>query len=203
MLEIQLEKLLYRKKPNGATHVVGDYLHQSYWKLTDKFNEKTGNAYLWYDRMEQCWVPERITTECFRSLDDIKLIISAHEPAFFEERSLGNDNTLPSPDTMHEVSEPRCTIDTISGYHYPNQLCKELMLAVRGTFRSGSSEEQGLFVQQINNQFDGSGHRIYMRSGEFKAGILLRYCPFCGGHLMSEEEKRAYGDIAMQSLGKN
>lgn len=82
----------------------------------------------------------------------------------------------------------KCRIDDSGVVHTAIEICDELKNAVAGKFIHNDYKASGLFNQITSNMNGGYGNRIYIKSGKYSGGVCLRYCPFCGEKLMSDEE---------------
>lgn len=96
-----------------------------------------------------------------------------------EETSMEGVNNKPN-----SVSMCRTDNDT----HTATQLCDELKSSVAGKFAHDNHSQVGIFNQITSNLKGSYGNRLYIRSGKYSGGVCLRFCPFCGEKLMSDEE---------------
>ncbi len=82
----------------------------------------------------------------------------------------------------------KCKIDNAGVVHTAIEICDELKDAVAGKLVHDNHKTAGLFNQITSNMKGSYGNRIYIKSGKYAGGVCLRYCPFCGEKLMSDEE---------------
>lgn len=181
-----LKEVLYHA-PEGATHVSGHGPFATYWKLIrGKWDYELSSCFSFYSNVDSKWLPERVTDQHLRCLDDIKYLIGL----------LNNDTPTTisggSEECQITVKKTICGVDPDKGIHNASTLCNEMKLAVAGEYLHGDKCQRGLFVQVTSNLQGGFGNRIYLKSGNFDEGIALPTCPFCGGSLMSSDEKGFY-----------
>jgi hypothetical protein len=63
-------------------------------------------------------------------------------------------------------------------------------MAVVGEY-SSQDKSTGLFVQLTTNLQGDVGNRFILKSGGYPKGVWLKVCPFCGGDLMSKDERQS------------
>jgi hypothetical protein len=98
------------------------------------------------------------------------------------------NTTISHPKDADKAAVIKCRVDTSKDLHVAIEICDELKLAVVEEYRHDDYETKGLFNQITSNLKGSYGNRIYIKSGKYSGGVCLRYCPFCGGKLMSDKE---------------
>ena len=97
----------------------------------------------------------------------------------------------------------KCKIDIINDVHTAVEVCDELKAAVAGKYIHNDFNTAGLF-NQITSSLNGRyGNRIYIKSGKYSCGVFFRFCPFCGGKLMSDEEAEMVQHQVEMELARN
>lgn len=96
-----------------------------------------------------------------------------------------------NPMPLRQDASVVCKIDPQNDIHTAISLCAELQAAVSGQYKQGKSDsgQPGLFNQVVTNLRGGYGNRLFLMTGQYyPRGVCLRFCPFCGGKLLSDEE---------------
>lgn len=93
-----------------------------------------------------------------------------------------------SHDFKSDKKIAKCSVDVANDIHCATTLCDELRASVAGKYDCKNNTETGFFNQITSNLKGGYGNRIYIKSGMYSGGVCLRYCPFCGEKLLSDEE---------------
>lgn len=83
------------------------------------------------------------------------------------------------------------------GDEYSFSFCNLLTQSVEGLLHDRKNGQNGIFVQPMYDLMNGNlvGNRITLFSGTHTLGIALPVCPFCGGSLMSKDEKSIWRDL--------